>query len=88
MEPALTSLDSCQDLRGWQGREGEEASHRGMKYFRGWLRRSFSSIYAVTQAEAWTKALPGPVTQFPQFYRRITTEGLLFSLEEALTQVY
>lgn len=47
-------------------------------------KRRFPSIYTVTQAKAWTQALPGPVTQFPQFYRSITTQGLLFSFEEAL----
>lgn len=41
----------------------------------------------MTQAEAWIQALPGPVTQFPRFYRSITTQGLLFSFEEALGQL-
>ena len=34
--------------------------------------RRFASIRSVTQAELWTQALPGPVTQFPRFFRGIS----------------
>lgn len=71
MEPALTAVSSCAGicLAGKAGRGSQSPRH---EVFPEVARRSFPSTCAVTQAEAWTQALPGPVTQFPPFYRSIT----------------
>lgn len=55
-----------------QGGRGTEDSGRRHEAFLEVAARRFPSIGPVTQDEAWSQALPGPVTQFPQFCRAIT----------------
>lgn len=83
--PSLPSAPATIYLAGKAGKERKPVTEH--EVFPGVVRRSLSSIYAVTQAEAWTQALPGLVTQFALLYSSITTQGLLFSFEEALRQL-